>query len=45
VPAILADCATWRAISSIEEDSSSVAVATVCTLAEVCSEAAATVLA
>ena len=34
--AICDDCATWEAISRIEIDSSSVAAATVCTLAEVC---------
>ncbi len=40
--AISVDCVTWRAISEIDEVSSSVALATVCTLVEVCSEAAAT---
>jgi len=39
---IWADCATWRLISVIEEVSSSVALATVCTLAVVCCEALAT---
>jgi hypothetical protein len=34
--AIWEDCATWEAISRIEMDNSSVAAATVCTLAEVC---------
>jgi len=43
--AILLEWLTWRLISEIEEDSSSVAEATVCTLAELCSEAAATALA
>ena len=38
----LADWPTWRLISAIEVDSSSVAEATVCTLAEASSEAAAT---
>ena len=41
--AISVDCATWRPISEIEEVSSSVALATVWTLVEVCSEAAATI--
>jgi hypothetical protein len=40
--AISVDCATWRPISATEDVNSSVALATICTLAEVCSEAAAT---
>jgi hypothetical protein len=44
-PAILVDWVTWRPISATDEESSSVAVATVCTLAEACSAAAATVVA
>ena len=39
---MVADWFTWRAISSIDEDSSSAAAATVCTLPDACSEAAAT---
>ncbi len=41
-PAICADCDTWRLISVIEDDSSSAADATVCTLVDACSAAAAT---
>jgi len=44
-PAILVDSATSRPISETEDDSSSVAAATVCTLAEACSATAATVVA
>ena len=40
--AIRADCCIWRPISEIDEDSSSVADATDCTLVEASSEAAAT---
>ena len=40
--ATLALCSTWRAISWIEAESSSAAVATVCTFDEACSAAAAT---
>ena len=42
--ATLADSATWRPISPIDEDSSSAAAATVCTLEDVVCEACATVL-
>ena len=42
-PAISPDSPTWRLISSIEDESSSAADATVCTLADACSAAATTV--
>ena len=42
VAAIRLEWLTWRLISAMEDDSSSVAEATVCTLAELSSEAAAT---
>jgi hypothetical protein len=45
LPAIFADCATWREISTIEEASSSDATATVCTLLLASSAAVATLVA
>src|SRR5947207_11995534 len=42
VPVMRVDSATCRPISDTEDDNSSVADATVCTLVEACSEAAAT---
>jgi len=42
LPAMPVDWATWRPISATEELSSSAALATVCTLVEACSDAAAT---